>query len=72
VTPVPVFVDPLVTGDPSRVKQTRSITAVLPDATAPVAINVKGPERVWPADGVVKETVGAIFWTLNDLETLAL
>ena len=43
---------------------------MLPDATAPVAIKLKGPERVWPAVGVVKEAVGADLATLNVLETL--
>ena len=58
------------TGAPSRVKHTSLITAVLPDATAPDPITVKGPERTWPDVGAVKEAVGADLATLNVLETL--
>jgi hypothetical protein len=61
---------PLDTGTPSRVKHTSLITAVLPDATAPEAIKLKGPERTCPSVGVVKETVGADLVTLKVLETL--
>ena len=61
---------PVETGAPSRVKHTSLITAVLPVATAPEAITVKGPDRVWPAVGVVKDVVGADLATLNVLETL--
>ena len=43
---------------------------MLPVATAPVAIKLKGPDRVWPAVGVVKDVVGADLATLNVLETL--
>ena len=46
--------------------------AVLPDATAPDAVNVNGPERVWPAEGVVKETVGKAMATVTDLLTTLL
>ena len=46
--------------------------AVLPDATAPDAVKVNGPETVCPAEGDVNDAVGAIFATLKDLETFEL
>jgi hypothetical protein len=58
---------PLDTGAPSRVKHTSLITAVLPDATAPDPITVKGPERTWPDVGAVKDTVGTAIFTVTDL-----
>ena len=45
---------------------------MLPDATAPFAVRVNGPESVCPDEGVVNETVGAIFATLKDLLSLEL
>ena len=45
---------------------------MLPDATDPDAITEKGPERVWPDDGVIKETVGAAIETFIDLDTTSL
>ncbi len=46
--------------------------AVLPDATAPDAVKVNGPETVCPAEGDVNDAVGKAIETVTDLETTSL
>ena len=45
---------------------------MLPVATAPEAIKLKGPDRTWASVGVVKDTVGAAMLTVTDLLTTLL